>query len=195
VVTIDLFKDFGEREIHGIALTTFDGTAGYFDHIYFARTIAELDAIDATGLGVGEPLKLKPDEVESYLRQLTSGDASIAYRSFWTLAAAGESARTLLAAKVGGEAVAVDDATIAEWLKQLDAEEFAAREKATTQLAAHLTQARPAMEEELKRTTSAEVRARLGRILLAADTPLTAAQRTEHQTRRILQIIAERAKR
>jgi hypothetical protein len=195
VVTIDLFKDFGEREIHGIALTTFDGTAGYFDHIYFARSVAELDAIDATGLGAGEPLKLTPDEVEQHWGQLTSGDASVAYRSFWTLAAAGESARPLLAAKVGGEAVAVDAATIADWLKQLDADEFATREKATTQLTAHLTQARAAMEDELKRTTSAEVRARLGRILLAADTPLTAAQRTEQQTRRILQIIAERAKR
>jgi hypothetical protein len=195
VVTIDLFKDFGEREIHGIALTTFDGTAGYFDHIYFARTIAELDAIDATGLGEGEPLKLTPDEVEQHWNQLTSGDGSVAYRSFWTLAAGGESARPLLAAKVGGEAAAVDAATIADWLKQLDAEEFSAREKATAQLTAHLTQARAAMEDELKQTTSAEVRARLGRILLAADTPLTAAQRTEQQTRRILQIIAERAKR
>jgi len=194
VVTIDLFKDFGEREIHGIALTTFDGTAGYFDHIYFARTVAELDAIDAIGLGDGEPLKLTPDEVEQHWNQLTSGDASIAYRSFWTLAAAGESARPLLAAKIGGEAAAVDDATIVEWIKQLDDEEFTAREKATTQLAAHLAQARTAMEDELMRTTSAEVRARLGRILLAADMPLTAVQRTDQQTRRILQIIAERAK-
>ena len=195
VVTIDLFKDFGEREIHGIALTTFDGTAGYFDHIYFARTIAELDAIDATGLGAGEPLKLTADEVEKHWTQLASGDASLSYRSFWTLAAGGESARAWLAAKVGGETAEVDAAVIAEWLAQLDADEFAIRERATTQLAAQLAQARTAMEEELKRTTSAEVRTRLGRILLAADMPPTAGQRTEQQTRRILQIIAERAKR
>lgn len=30
VVTVDLFKDFGEREIHGIALTAFDGAGGHF---------------------------------------------------------------------------------------------------------------------------------------------------------------------
>ena len=51
VVTVDLFKDFGDREIHGIALTAFDRAAGYFDHIYLARTIAELDADRRHGPG------------------------------------------------------------------------------------------------------------------------------------------------
>ena len=128
VVTIDLFKDFGEREIHGIALTMFDGTAGYFDHIYFARTIEELDAIDATGLGDSAPLKLSPKEVETHWKQLSSPDASVAYRSFWTLAAAGDSAQPVLAKKLGGEAEEVDVAQIEKWLAQLDDDDFATRE-------------------------------------------------------------------
>src|SRR5262249_25588719 len=45
VVTCDLFKDFGERTIQGIALTAFEGKAGYFDHIYFGRTVEDLDRI------------------------------------------------------------------------------------------------------------------------------------------------------
>src|SRR5205823_2047644 len=45
VVTCDLFKDFGERTIQGIALTAFDGQGGYFDHIYFGRTVEDLDRI------------------------------------------------------------------------------------------------------------------------------------------------------
>ena len=196
VVTVDLFKDFGEREIHGIALTTFDGTAGYFDHIYFGRTIEELDAIDATGLGKDAPLKLTPDDVEKQWTNLTSPDAAVAYRSFWTLAAGGESARAVLAKKVPeADATPADAAAIAAWLKQLDDDDFAIREKATIQLASHVAETRTVLEEELKRTTSAEVRGRLGRILMTADAPLTEAQRSEQRARQILRIIAERAKR
>src|SRR5580765_2966121 len=33
LMTIDLFKDFGERDIQGIAFTVHGG-AGYFDHVY-----------------------------------------------------------------------------------------------------------------------------------------------------------------
>lgn len=195
IVTVDLFKDFGEREIHGIALTTFDGTAGYFDHIYFGRTIEELDAVDATGLVKDGPLKLTPEEAEKHWTNLGSPDASLAYRSFWTLAAAGESAQEFLAKKVpAADAVPADAAAIADWLRQLDNDDFAVRERATIQLSRHVAQARTALEQELKRTTSAEVRARLGRILMTADTPLTEAQRSEQQARRILRIIAERAK-
>jgi len=194
VVTIDLFKDFGEREIHGIALTTFDGTAGYFDHIYLARSIEELDGIDATGLSRGGPLKLTPEEVEKHWRSLSSNDASIAYRSFWTLAAAGDSAKTILADKLGGPAAPAGDASIKEWLKQLDDEEYAVREEATRQLTTHFALARKLIEEELAKAESAEVKARLGQIIAATSGPPSAAERIEMQTRRILEIIAEREK-
>jgi hypothetical protein len=194
VVTIDLFKDFGPREIHGIALTTFDGVAGYFDHIYLARTVAELDAIDATGLSDGPPLKLTPEQIETHWKQLGSANASLAYRSFWTLAAAGEPARAVLAAKVGREAEPVDEVKVKEWLAQLDHDEFATRERATSQLAKHAAFARKLMEDELKRTTSPEARVRLGMILSQAAQPLTDQDRIEQATRRILKIIAERTK-
>src|SRR5205823_5479212 len=62
VVTRDLFQEFGERTIKGIALTVFDGKAGYFDHIYFARTIEDLDRIDTTGLRDGAPPQPNADD-------------------------------------------------------------------------------------------------------------------------------------
>lgn len=194
VVTIDLFKDFGEREIHGIALTTFDGAAGYFDHIYLGRSIAELDAIDATGLGERGPLALSEEELERHWKQLAESDASLAYRSFWTLAAGGDTAREMLSKRVGGAAAPVDAAKIAAWLAQLDDDDFAVREKATAGLAANIAAARKLAETELARTTSPEVRARLGLILKSADRELTEAERTQEKARRILQIISERAK-
>ena len=192
VVTVDLFKDFGHREIHGIALTAFDGV-GYFDHIYLARSVAELDSIDATGPADRGPLKLTPDEVEKHRANLASTDASVAYRAFWTLVAGGESTRAVLA-KAGAEPIEVDDAKVKEWLAQLDHDEYAVREKATAELTKHLAFARKLMEEELKRTTSAEARVRLETILAMADQPLTDEGRIEQQSRRILRIIAERAK-
>jgi hypothetical protein len=194
LVTIDLFKDFGEREIHGIALTTFDGPAGYFDHIYLGRTIEELDAIDATGLHDAGPKKLTAEEIEMHYKQLGSSDAALAYRSFWTLAAAGDSAQGLLAKKLGVEVVEVDAAKIASWLKQLDDDDFDVREQASAGLTAHLAAAKKQIEEELAKTTSAEARTRLETILKTPTRPLGDAERLEQKTRRILQILAARAK-
>jgi len=191
LVTIDLFKDFGEREIHGIALTAFDGEAGYFDHIYLGRTVDELDAIDATGLT--GPLKLTREEVDQHLEQLRSADASLAYRSFWTLAAGDESVRTILAGKTTtGPLADAQPAAIEQWLKQLDDNEFAVREKATRHLAAQLRACRERLEMELRQTTSPETRARLTSLLADAERPLTQAQKTEQQIQRILRILKQR---
>ncbi len=192
VVTVDLFKDFGEREIHGIALTAFDGV-GYFDHIYLGRTVAELDSIDATGLSNRGPLKLTPEEVERHRAKLANSDASVSYKSFWTLVAGGESTRTALE-KAGARPVEVADANVKEWLAELDHDQFAVREKATEQLTMHLASARKLIEEELRRTTSSEARVRIGTLLAKADQPLSEKDRVEQQTRRLLQIIAERTK-
>ena len=194
VVTVDLFKDFGPREIHGIALTSFDG-AGYFDHIYLGRTIADLDAIDATGLAERAPLKLTDDELAGHFANLASKDASLAYRSFWTLAAGGRPARTWLETKLSGGGALEQPAAakIAEWIKQLDHDEFAVRERATAELTTHVAAARAAIEEELKRTTSFESRTRLKLLLEKASGPVDDDERTRQQARRLVELIARRA--
>lgn len=177
LVTVDLFKDFGEREIHGIALTTFGGKDGYFDHIYLGRSVEELDAIDATGLSKRRPLKLAADEIERQWSLLTSSDAAAAYHAYWTLAAGDNAVRQFLSAKLGDIGVAVDAITISKWLTQLDDDEYGVREKATASLSDHFEIARPQMEVELRRTKAPEVRARLESILLAARQETTEAQR------------------
>jgi hypothetical protein len=192
LVTIDLFKDFGDRVIHGIALTAFDGV-GYFDHIYLAPTIADLDAIDATGLATGEPIVLTAEQLEEHFTKLSSPDASLAYRAYWTLAAAGPLARAFLETKAGGAIEKVDEAKIAAWIKELDHDEYAVRERATAALAANIAAARAAIDEELKRTTSFETRSRLGMILEKAQSPIEGQERSKQQARQILASIAERA--
>src|ERR1043166_6311692 len=42
LVTVDLFKDFGDRTLTGIAFTIHGGN-GYFDHVYFGRTLDDPD--------------------------------------------------------------------------------------------------------------------------------------------------------
>jgi hypothetical protein len=190
-VTVDLFKDFGEREIHGIALTAFDGV-GYFDHIYLGRSIADLDNIDATSLADRGPLQLSDEELETHYAALSNPDASVAYRSFWTLAAAGEPARSFLEGKIGGKLDEVTSVTIAQWLKQLDDDEYAIRERATAELTRHFHAARTAAEAELERTTSVEVRTRLREIAAKAGAPLDQPELARQQARRILQIIRQR---
>lgn len=191
LVTLDLFKDFGEREIHGIALTAFDGEAGYFDHIYLGRTNEDLDAIDATGRG--RPIKLDAGQVNAHLEKLRSVDASIAYNAFWTLAAGDSSVRALLTTKTSVAAADVaEPAAIERWIRELNDDDFAVREKATKQLAANLATCRLRLETESRRPASEEVRVRLAKLLSAAEVPLTDAQRTERQIERLLKIMAAR---
>jgi hypothetical protein len=45
VVTRDLFADFGEFTLQGLALSPVDGEYALFDHIYLGRTAADLDAV------------------------------------------------------------------------------------------------------------------------------------------------------
>jgi hypothetical protein len=87
VVTVDLFKDFGERTIRGIALTAHGGRAGYFDHIYFGRSVEDLDRIDATGLRAGKPPECTPADLDRFWGDLAGGDAARAYLAFWSLTA------------------------------------------------------------------------------------------------------------
>jgi hypothetical protein len=45
VVTRDLFADFGEFTLTGLALSPQDGEAGLFDHIHLSRAVQDLDAV------------------------------------------------------------------------------------------------------------------------------------------------------
>jgi PA14 domain len=54
VVTRDLFADYGEFDLIGVALSTFDGQYGLFDHIYLARRQEDFDR-----LGAPEPREAK----------------------------------------------------------------------------------------------------------------------------------------
>jgi hypothetical protein len=45
VVTRDLFADFGEFTLDGLAFSAVDGQAAFFDHLYLGRSLADFDLL------------------------------------------------------------------------------------------------------------------------------------------------------
>jgi hypothetical protein len=151
LVTIDLFKDFGERTLTGIALTVFGGRAAYFDHIYLGRTVEDLDRIDVTGLRKGKPPALAAADLARLWAELADDDAAKVYRAFWTLVAAPEQAAPFLGRKLAPRKAAVGVKELRQWIRELDDRRFKVREAASARLAENLQVAAVLLEQELER--------------------------------------------
>ena len=165
MVTCDLFKDFGERTLTGIALTVFGGRAGYFDHIYLGRTIDDLDRIDATGVRTANLPPPTAGDLKRLWDELAGDDEAKAYRAFWTLVAAPGQAVPFLTGQLAASPARGNVAQIRQWVAELDDSAFAVRERASKHLTACLDEAAPLLDEELQRTASAEVRRRIERLM------------------------------
>ena len=141
VVTRDLFADFGECTVTGIAMAAFRGKAAYFDHVYFGRTVDDLDRVDATGLHERPPQKLAAGDMGRLWEDLAGADESRAYLAFWTLAAAPEQTVPFLSRVLSPAPSPPLPPELAEqvtrWIAELDAPDFAVREAATNRLADH----------------------------------------------------------
>jgi hypothetical protein len=179
VVTRDLFAEFGERTISGIALSIFGDQPGYFDHIYFGRSIEELDGIDASGVG-GTITELKPDDLSRLWAALADEDAAKSYRAYWTLAAAPRESvpflrQTLMHPPQLNE-------SIRKWILELEADEFLVREKAYRNLEQHLEAAIDQLKKEHP-AAPPESQARIEQLLKMATTSSPQSHRISHALR------------
>jgi hypothetical protein len=171
VVTRDLFADFGRCTITGIAMTAFRGQAAHFDHIYFGRTVDDLDRIDATGLrerGAAE-VRLTPAVLERLWEELSSADASKSYLAFWTLAADPKRSAPFLKDKLAKAPAGPDAERLRQWILELDDNDFKVRERASERLADHIAAAEALLKQELERDPPPEVRARIEVLLKGRD--------------------------
>jgi hypothetical protein len=160
VVTVDLFKDFGDRTLKGMAFTIHGG-AGYFDHVYLGRTIEDLDRIDAHGLTKKEILLDKAD-LDRLWQELSADDAAKQYRAFWTLVAGRERSATYIKGKLAPSSTTdAEGKQMREWIRHLDSPNFAVRTKASAELKKRLDLASPLLEAELTRAPSSETRRRI----------------------------------
>lgn len=163
MVTQDMFKDFGEHTITGLALTVFGNQPGYFDHIYLGLTIDDLDRIDVTGLRTGKPVTLTANDLDRLWKDLAGADASRAYLAFWTLVADAKNSVPFLAQRLAGPKA--DLTQIKKWIAELDDAKYIVREMASKQLAQNLDRAVDLLEQELAKGSSAEATLRIQALL------------------------------
>ena len=194
VVTCDLFQDFGECTLTGMALTSFAGSA-HFDHIYLGRSIDDLDRIDVVGLRrPGQSLPLAADQLEGLWTDLISDNAANVYRSVWTLTAGPDAAVPFLKGKLPatGPGARVDPKQFRQWILELDHDSFLVRERASKALRNHLTTAIPLLRKELEQPKiTPEVRLRIGQLLkLAAPEDISPERRRLGHAIRVLEHIA-----
>jgi hypothetical protein len=113
------------------------------------------------------------DNPDAVWKDLATNDAERAYRLVWGLVRDPNAAVKLFSEKVKPAELAIDRAQFDKWLTALDSPQFRAREAAEK----GMTEAGPRvpvgwLRKALADARSDEVRARLGRVLLARDKPL-----------------------
>lgn len=136
VVTRDLFKDYGALTLVGIALSPLDGTAGHFDHILLGRSVEDLDKATDAALGKVKPKKVPAGKEREVLwAELMGTDrvkAAAAQREF--LASARDHV-AFVGEQLGKSAPDKQQlARIQQHLKDLDADDFDVRDRATDEL-------------------------------------------------------------
>lgn len=166
VVTRDLFQDFGELKVTGIAFTPMDGEGGLFDHVLLGRTEADLDKVTNAALGRTKPAKPLTDaERTAFWADLTDADPAKATTALRTLLAS--AADHVAFVRKAAESRATDEITrrIDKLIADLDSDEFGVREEATVELKRIGARAVTALEAAVKTTDSAEVKYRASELL------------------------------
>ncbi|MBM3979997.1 MAG: hypothetical protein FJ304_06880 [Planctomycetes bacterium] len=136
VVTRDLFKDWGEITLTGFALSPLDGTAGLFDHMMLGRSVADLDKATDTALGRTKPEKaLAGAERDAHWDALLGTERAKATAAIRAFLAAAPDQVAYIGEKLGKIAVDKDAlARVNKLLKELDADSFEVRDRATDEL-------------------------------------------------------------
>lgn len=160
VETRDLFKDFGEFTIHGLALSPLDGDYGLFDHFYLARSVADLDRHDAMVFGRGTRRHFSDAERLQLWHDLASLTATAAAQSISQMARDDEIVG-FLRERLRPPAITNADRVIQKLVNDLDSERFVVRERASRELAKHGTAALPLLRQALPKTTSPEAQRRM----------------------------------
>jgi hypothetical protein len=134
---------------------------------------------------VAAPHELTALEADTLWADLAGDDAAAAYRALWALAAAPKQAVPLVVRHVHPVPV-LDAKTLARLLAELDNDSFEVREKATAELKKAGEAVEDAVRKERARTSSEEVRHRLGQVLDELDRTVAAPGRRALPSRALL---------
>ncbi len=161
----------------------FEGKTGYVSALGFApdgRRVAAAGSggvlvWDVTGLA-GRPTKKLTDDDLTALWQKLDGEAKEAHAAVWGLVAAPEQAVRMLKGRLR-PAMAADPEKVARLVKDLDDEGFAVRDRASKELEKLGDQAEEALQQELKKSRSLEVRIRAEALLAKLEGPAASPER------------------
>jgi RNA polymerase sigma factor (sigma-70 family) len=113
---------------------------------------------------IAKEVKLSTEELEGLWAELSGADGARAYRVIRKLGLSGPRGVDFLKARLKGDKPP-DERRIARLIADLDADQFATREKASVELAKLGVRAEPALRRTLKGEVSAEVRRRVQSLL------------------------------
>jgi hypothetical protein len=136
LVTRDLWKDYGAITLVGIALSPLDGNGGHFDHMLLGRTIEDLDKASDAALGKIKqekaPAGKERDALWGDLMGVDRAKAAAAQRA---LLASAKDHVAFVGEKLAKTGIDKElRQKIQKYLKDLDADDFDARDKATDEL-------------------------------------------------------------
>ncbi len=135
VETMDMFTDWGEQEIKGMAFTPYNGGTAYFDHIYLGKSIEDLDEITLKMLK-DKPVKFTDDQLKQLWEELALMSTSDNLR--WQVIRSGESGLKYLSEQAKTfkfDKSPANEKLVDELLPKLLSPRFVVRDAARKQLA------------------------------------------------------------
>lgn len=96
VATCDLFKDFGNYSLGGIAFSPLEGSDGLFDHILLGRTIEDLDRATAAAIAKRPQHNLNDGRMRQLWRDMENTDDVIGSTAMWAMFAGRDGALPFL---------------------------------------------------------------------------------------------------
>ena len=143
-----------------------DGKAGYYDHIYLADSIANLDTVTEAVLAKTE-IRDKPnaEQLAKCWDNLASRDALLSAPAQRMLLAADKDTLTLLKERMKRRETTDEDKKIIKLIAELDDDDFGVRQSASTQLGKIGEKADPFLRTALATTSSLEARRRIEALL------------------------------
>jgi hypothetical protein len=138
--------------------------SGGNDGVLFVSALADLRDFQA------KPVKLSAKQLDELWGELANADTGRGYQAVWTLIGGGKDAVAYLNNKVKPAEAARVPPDLARWIKELDDDSFAVREKASQQLAQAGPAADKAIRQALAAKPSLEARSRLNKLLKQRET-------------------------
>jgi WD40 repeat protein len=161
---------------------------------------------DVADLTANRPLpvvRLSREDLEKCWRDLGADSAEVAYRALWKFAAGGKFAVTFLKEQLWSDPS--DERRVKQFIADLDADQFEARDRAMRELTNLGAQAQPLLQKALEGRPAPELRRRVETLLAKLQNPgqaneglrrLRAIQALEYagtaEAREVLQVLAEK---